>query len=77
MANFFFINGYWKDDKSPIEKFIVTDVDSSIGDDPYDYDLTDDDIFFYGLSEDEIKKAIADCGNDMLEFVITSYSSYN
>lgn len=77
MANFFSIDGFFKDDKSEFSGFIVCDMDDSIGDKPNEHGLTDDDIFYYGLSEDEIKQAITDCGDDALEFVITSYSPYN
>ena len=75
MAKFFTISGYYKDDKSSFDGYIVTDMDSSI-DDSNDNDLTDDDIFFYGLSELEIQEAI-DLGDDTVnDFVITSYSPY-
>ena len=74
MAKFFVVDGYWKDDKSSINGYIVTDMDSSVG---YPVNgLTDDDIFFYGLNELEIQEAI-ELGEDTVQdFVITTYSEY-
>lgn len=42
-------------------------------DDAEEDESRDDQIFYYGLSETEIQQAIADGGDDMLDFVITSY----
>ena len=75
MAKFFTIGGYFKDDKSSFEDYIVTDIDSSI-DDSNVNDLTDDDIFFYGLTELEIQEAIESGDDTVNDFVITSYSPY-
>jgi len=64
------INGYWKDNKTEFEGYIVREFD----DVPSEGDkFTDDDIFHYGLSENDIQSAIADPENDGLDFVITSY----
>ena len=64
------INGYWKDDLSKFEGDLVRAFD----DEPsQDDEYTDDDIFYYGLSEEEIKQSIESGENDSLEFVITSY----
>ena len=68
MSKFFSINGYFKDDKSEFEGLIVKEFDDTEED-----ENRDDQIFYYGLSETEIQQAIADGGNDMLDFVITSY----
>lgn len=68
MANYFLISGYFKDDKTEFSNYIVKDTD----------DFTDDEdgnIFYFGLSEDEIKSAIAEGEDTALEFVITSYES--
>jgi hypothetical protein len=66
MSKYFEINGYWKDDKSEFNGLIVKEYDD-IGDD-------DDDVFFYGLSEEQIQEAIDSKGEDnSLDFIITSY----
>jgi len=70
---YFFIDGYWKDDKSEFSGYIVREFDDSIGDDETDEGLTDDDIFFYGLSEQDIKRAISEGDEAGGDFVITSY----
>ena len=68
MSKYFSINGYFKDDKSEFNGFIVKEYDDSEED-----ENREDQIFYYGLSETEIQQAIADGGDDMLDFVITSY----
>ena len=64
----FLINGYWKDDKTKFSDYIVTDYDDMEDDD------NEDEVFYFGLSEEEIKKAIKLGWNTKLEFVITSYT---
>ena len=66
MSKYFSIDGYYKDDKSQFNGYIVKEYDD------VDEEL-DDLIFFYGLSEEDIKDAIEDGGDDILDFVITSY----
>ncbi len=62
------INGYYKDDKSEFSDYLVCEYDST----PEGMD--DDDIFYYGLSENDLIEAIKDQGaDDNLDFVITSY----
>ena len=78
MANYFEINGYWKDNKVEFEGYIVSS-DHSMPTETEPY--TDDDIFFYGLSEGDIKQAIhlSKCIIPLCskrtshDFVITSY----
>lgn len=70
MSKYFSINGYYKDDKSEFEGYIIKEYDD------VDEEL-DDLIFFYGLSESNIKQAIDDGGEDILDFVITSYYEIN
>jgi hypothetical protein len=65
MANYFLINGYFKDDKSEFSGYIVKDMDDA-GED-------DDNVFFYGLSENDIKDAIEHGEDTVHDFVITSY----
>lgn len=66
MSKYFSINGYWKDDLTSIVGAVVkADYD--------DVDYDDDDIFYYGLSEQEIEEAIKNPAESGLEFVITSY----
>lgn len=66
MSKYFSIDGYWKDDNSEFNDYIVKEFDDVD-------DETDDSIFFYGLSETAIKEAITMGEESMLEFVITSY----
>jgi len=66
MSKYFSIDGYYKDDKSEFNGYIVKEYDD------VDEEL-DDLIFFYGLSEEDVKQAIEDGGDDILDFVITSY----
>ncbi len=66
MSKYFSINGYWKDDLTSIVGALVKEFD--------DVDESeDDDIFYYGLSEQDIKEAIKNPSKSVLEFVITSY----
>ena len=66
MAEIFQINGYWKDSKEEFKGYIVQSDDSE--------NLDDEQIFYYGLSEEEIKKAIELGEETELEFVIISYN---
>jgi hypothetical protein len=67
---YYSINGYWKDDNTTFEGYIVREFDDT----PPDGDVfTDDDIFYYGLSESDIQGVINNPDQDGLEFVITSY----
>jgi hypothetical protein len=69
MSKYFKIAGYFKDDKSEFDDYIVKEYDDAEEDE--DRDLQ---IFYYGLSENEIIQAIADGeDNGILDFVITSY----
>lgn len=62
----FLINGYWKDDKSEFSNYTVSSY--------HDNEDNDDDIFYYGLTESDIKEAIKEKEDNILEFVITSYT---
>ena len=69
--NYFEISGYWKDTKETFEGLIVTDYD----DEPSESEpFSDAHIFFYGLSESEIKSAIELGEETGSDFVITSYN---
>ena len=69
----FYINGYFKDDKTEFENYLVSVFD---GLDEESSDFNDEDIFFYGLSEKEIIEAIENPFiQNNLEFVITAYST--
>lgn len=66
----FSIDGYWKDDHDDtFEGYIVNEDDDS-GDE-------DDNVFFYGMSEEEIKDAIEKGEDTVHDFVITAYSELN
>jgi hypothetical protein len=70
MRNYFEIDGYWKDDKSEFSGYIVTDYDDH-------EENNEEDIFFYGLSEKDIQEAIQEKEDNMLDFVIISYTKLN
>lgn len=71
MTNFFEINGYWKDNNNDkLISRIVSD-SGSLPDETEPY--TDEDIFFYGLSEKELSEAVKLKEKTIHEFVITSY----
>ena len=60
----FMVSGYFKDDKSEFNDYLIYEFD----DVPKGYD--DDDIFYYGLSETNLKNSSE---NDGMDFVITEY----
>ena len=63
MSRYFSISGYYKDDGSEFEGYIVKEFD--------DVDEeNDDDVFYYGLSERDLRGSSFDDG---LEFVVTSF----
>lgn len=69
MKRYWTIEGFWKDDRTSIPNgSIVTN---------YNDGHEDDDIFYYGLSEEGIQGSISDHATkdegDGLEFVITAY----
>lgn len=66
MSKYFLISGYWKDDNTEFEDELVKEFDDVD-------DEEDDDIFYYGLSENDIIDAISNPDGNGLEFVITSY----
>ena len=65
MSNYYLIDGYYVDDGAEFTDYLVKD-DHTVGDD-------DDDIFFYGLTEEQIKREIELGGEDAIDFVITAY----
>jgi hypothetical protein len=65
MSRYFEIDGYWKDTDEVFSGYVVKEFDD-VGDD-------DEHVFFYGLTESDIKQAIF-YGEDTVEdFVITNY----
>lgn len=69
--NLFKIDGYWRDDKTEFYGYLVAEYDDAPDEDE------EDNIFYYGLSEDDIKKAIKNDENNTLDFVITNYTKIN
>tara|TARA_B100000953_G_scaffold228898_1_gene190477 strand:+ start:290 stop:727 length:438 start_codon:yes stop_codon:yes gene_type:complete len=69
MRRYFSINGYYADDKTEFEGYIVTNFNDNENED----NPMDNDIFFYGLSEYDLQEAIKDGEDTGLDFVITSY----
>lgn len=67
-SKYFTINGYFKDDPdSPFDCYLVKEFDDM------DEGAGDDDVFFYGMSEEVIKDAIKLGTETVHDFVITSY----
>jgi hypothetical protein len=64
-CHFFSIDGHYKDDNSEFSGYIVKEFDDTEPE-------FDDDIFYYGLSENNIIEAINNPEN-ILDFVIISY----
>lgn len=62
----FNIEGYFTDDKSPIDSLVAEFDDVPAG-------YSEEDIFFFGLSESNIKEAIETGEPVCNEFVITGY----
>jgi hypothetical protein len=69
MNRYFAINGYWKDDKSTIDGYIVTSMDDPMR----SGEEEDDEIFFYFASAEELDEMIARGEDTGEEFVITHY----
>lgn len=65
--NLYYISGYWKDDKSTFDYYLVCEFDG--------VEEEDDNIFFYGLSMSDAEASKFD-ENTALEFVITSVYPY-
>lgn len=65
----FRVNGYWEDDKdNPISGYLIAESDSIDGNRVFN----DEDIFYYGMSEQEIKDAIQN-KESIDGFIITGY----
>ena len=60
----FSVDGYWKDDRTEFTDYIICEYDDT----PEGY--YEEEIFFYGLSEQDLKDS---CEEDGLEFIITNY----
>lgn len=68
MNRYFSIDGYYIDDKNEFNGYIVKEFD-----DIDEGNNDEDNVFFYGLSEDNIKQAIIDGEDGAVDFVITDY----
>jgi hypothetical protein len=66
-TRFFAIQGYWKDDKTEINGYIVTDTDEQFE------GVEDEGIFHYGIKEEDLKKAVEAGEDSEYEFVVESY----
>lgn len=67
MSKYFEIEGYWKDDKSEFSGIIKEYDDFN--------EEEDDEVFFFGMSEDTIIETINAGEDTSLDFVITSYKA--
>lgn len=63
----FSIDGYFKDDKSEFSGFLISEFSNT----PKGY--SDEDIFFYGLGESELRDAVEQGEDTTHEFVVTSF----
>ena len=62
------VNGYFKDDKeNPFEGYNITDSHNELP------RYKDCDIFFYGMSKENLEEAIELCENTAHDFVVTSF----
>ena len=68
MSKYFSINGYWKDDNSEFNGYIVKEYNDVEQD-----EQADDKIFEYGWSETDLKIAVKGGEEILLDFVITSF----
>ena len=60
MSKVFKVQGYFNDDGTSIDNYLITDIHGTPG------GYEDEDIFFYGLPEDELM-------GDQVDFTVTSY----
>jgi|DEB0MinimDraft_10_1074344.scaffolds.fasta_scaffold00652_10 hypothetical protein len=60
------VDGFYNDNKETFNEFLITNTNDSV--DELSIDLSDDDIFYYGLDVPNVK----DCG----EFTITDWEIY-
>jgi hypothetical protein len=65
MSKYFTIDGYWIDNKESFSGYIVKEFDNASED--------DDNVFFYGMSENDLQEAIKSKEDTTLDFVITNY----
>lgn len=69
-AEYYSVDGYWKDDRGQFSGYIVSSMDSTPGNlDPF----CAEDIFFYGLDSRLLEDAIAKGVDTAHDFVITAY----
>lgn len=66
----FSVDGYFLDDESEFSNYLIAEYDNT----PNGY--SDEDIFFYGLDEDTIKRCIAE-KDPVGDFLITEYRVYD
>ena len=73
MRKYFTISGFWKNDNAGFDNYLVTNFNEY---DPKG-DFNEEDIFYYGLSESDIKKMIQNPKSSAEDFTITSYKQIN
>ena len=69
---FYIIDGFWTDNRSMFYDYVVTDT-HDILDDGHSSGLTDDDIFFYGLTKESLQNAVQTRQPIDNQFVVTSF----
>jgi len=68
---YFEISGYWNDSREPFRNYIVTDKDYF---NVYnDFGFTEEDIFYFGMTEEYLIAEIEFGEDPELEFTITNY----
>ena len=65
----FAISGYFVNDHTPFDRYLVHEYHN------VPKDLEDEDIFYFGLSEEALKYAVKTGGPVDNEFVITAYET--
>lgn len=66
MSKYFEISGYWKDTKDEFEGLLIKEFEDVLLEE-------DDGIFYYGLSESDLKEAVELVEDTIHDFVITSF----
>lgn len=70
VIEYFKVSGYWIDDNSTFEEYIVTSYENAS---KLDGRFEDDEIFFFGMTEEVLKEALYMGASFEEDFVITYY----
>jgi len=67
MNEIFYVSGYWKDDKEEFNSYIVCSYDE------VPEGLQEEDIFFFGLSEEDLTELVEKKEDTVHDFVVTFF----